>query len=196
MDIAKLESISKIIAAVFIPLAIAYMANGLSEDNKKIDTQAKLVEIATGILAKEVTPNATDDTKAIRRWAVDVINRFSGVKMEVATQQALVNTTSLPLHNKSSSDDSGPWGVVFGSDKSKPEAEWELKKAKNKFNADGLKIYLREGSYRSVQVYSTRSEAEEGLGKLKLIRDNSYIVDISKWCQNPLVVDRQQINCR
>lgn len=180
MDINKLESISKIMAAVFIPLAIAYMGNGLSESNKKKDTEVKLVELATAILSKEISSSASDDTKRIRKWAVDVINTYSGVKMENETQAALVNTTALPAQTKGA-EDIGPWGIVFGADKTKAEAEWEVRKAEKSFQFN-YQIFLRDGSYRSVALYNSRSAAEEGLGKLKTLRQDAYLVDIGKWC--------------
>lgn len=49
----KLEVISKVVAAVFIPVAIAVLANNLAAANKQRDSEMKVVEIATAILSKE-----------------------------------------------------------------------------------------------------------------------------------------------
>lgn len=184
MNIEKLESISKIIAAIFIPIAIAYMGNELAANNKKKETETKLVELATVILSKEAGPNQSAESRNIRKWAVDVINTYSGVPMSVETKTALINSTSLPSVTKTTDDVNSTFGVVFGADKTIDEANYEVSVKAKKIGVDNAQIFLRSGLYRSVAVYPSRAEAEEALGKLKQLRQDSFVVDMTKWCPN------------
>lgn len=178
----KLESWSRIIAAIFIPIAIAYMGNEFAAVNKRQESQARLVELATNILSREVTANQTVEQRQMRRWAVDVINAYSGVPMDANTQQALITTTSLP--KTAVQDDShATWAVVFGSDTTRDSAQYEVTQVQRRYQI-ASQIYLRSGSYRSVALAHDRSQAEDFLGQLKQYRGTSYIVDMSRWCPN------------
>ena len=139
MDIQKLESISKIIAAVLIPLAVAYMGNQISVSNKKQESQTKLVEVATGILEKDIPKNQTADQRELRRWAVAVVNTYSGIQMPKEVENALVESIALPVQRKTDGP-SGPWGVVFGSDKTVGQALWEIRGAEKKVEVRGGQI--------------------------------------------------------
>lgn len=194
MNIEKLESISKIIAAVFIPLAIAFMGNELSIINKKKDTETKLVELATTILTKEVDRKSTE-SQQLRQWAVDVINTYSGVKMSEETRTALVTRISLP-HNRTGADDSAStFAVVFGADKTVDAAKHEVTVTARQAGVKGAEIFLRSGAYRSVIVAESRADAEELLGRLQGQRASSYIVDMTKWCPNT-VRNHEYFECR
>jgi len=184
MTIEKIESISKIIAAIFIPLAIAFMGNELSVSNKKKDTETKLVELATAILTKEIITDRVAEHRNIRKWAVDVINTYSGVPMSAETQTALIEKISLPTTHKAAEEHSGTFGVVFGGDRTLKEAKKEISITAKRAGIDNAQIFLRSGSYRSVAVFTSRSEAEDALGKLKALRSSSYLVDMAKWCPN------------
>ena len=184
---AKLETLSKVIAAIFIPVAIAWMGNQLSAFNKQKDTETKLIELATTILTKDSGPNPSEETKHLRNWAVGVINVYSGVPMNDTTKDALVSgSISLPakqLENQTT-DAAGTWGVVFGGDKTLEEAQYEIKHTAKSVGVNKAQIFLRSAAYRSVAVYTSRTEAEDALGKLKTVRSSSYIVDMTKWCPN------------
>ncbi len=92
----KLEVASKVVAAVMIPLAVAYLGNQVATANKQRESETKFVELATTILTKEPGTNQSADSKNLRRWAVAVIDRFSGVPMPKETAEALVQSTALP----------------------------------------------------------------------------------------------------
>lgn len=160
------------------------MANELAANNKQKETETKLVELATVILSKEAGPTQSAESRNIRKWAVDVINTYSGVPMSTETKVALINTTSLPSTNKNAEDSSSTFGVVFGADKTLDEAKHEVIVNTKKVNVDSAEIFLRSGLYRSVAVYANRPNAEEALGKLKQLRKDSFIVDMTKWCPN------------
>jgi hypothetical protein len=185
-DWEKLEIISKIIAAIFVPLAIGWAGNVISIANKQTDSEIKFVELATAILNESPPMKQPSDSKNIRRWAVDVINKYSGVPMSKETVNALVETTTLPVLKAEKVDPqetpelSSAWGVVFGGDKT-------LEDAKQKITAsEDSKIYLRHGSFRSLKVFINRSEAEDALGRAKIRQSDSYIVNMGKWCPSSI----------
>lgn len=185
----KLEAISKVIAAIFIPLAVAYLGNQVASSNKQRDTETKFVELATAILNKEPAANQTSENQSLRKWAVDVINKFSGVPMSSETAQALVQTTALPYAAPqaapvpaAASDPSGTWGVVFGGDTTLEAARHEVTVTAKAMGIGEGQIFRRQGSYRSVGVYVSRSEAEDALGRAKAVRSSAYVVNMSTWC--------------
>ena len=180
----KLETISKILTALLIPLAIAYMGNEISLSNSRRDSETKLIELATVILNKE--PTKADETHDLRKWAVEVINKYSGVPMTAETKSALINRVPLPNTNIEPQQSTGPYGVVFGGDRTLAEAQYEIKTTAKKAGVNNAQIYLRSGSYRSVAVFATQSEASDVLGKLIVIRDTTYTVDMAKWCANSI----------
>lgn len=184
----NLETVAKIVASILIPLTIAWMGNQVAKSSNQRETEAKLVELATVILTKEAAPNQTQEQKMLRKWAVDVINLYSGVAMAPETQDALVNKVALPS-TKTADDAAGTFAVIFGADKTLSEAEYETKKVAN------AQIFLRSGSYRSAVVASSRAEAEDVLGQIKKIKNDAYIVDMDKWCPNTARVD-QHFECQ
>lgn len=180
----KLEVMSKVVAALFIPLAIAVLANNLAATNKQRDSETKFVEIATAILSKEPSPNQTPESKSLRTWAVAVVNKFSGVPMPEATANALIKSTSLPAVNQPTqpTDSEGTWGLIFGSDNTVQAAKQEVTVTAKKIGIDGGTIFRHAGLFRSVKVFESRSAAEDALGKAREVRRGSYLVNMTKWC--------------
>ena len=184
----KLEIASKVIAAIFVPIAIGWAGNKISLANQQRDSETKFVELATAVLNKEPLASQPTDSKNLRKWAVDVINKFSGVPMSAETAEALVRTTALPNVNakptavQEDQELQSTWGVVFGGDRTLAEAKHETTvTAKVMGIGEGI-VFRRQGSFRSVKVLVNRAEAEEALGKAKAQRASSYIVNMGKWC--------------
>lgn len=176
----KIEIISKVFAALFIPLAVAYLANQVATTNKQRDSETKFVELATAILSEEPIEN-----KSLRKWAVDVINRFSGVPMSEQTAEALIKDTVLPPITPLAGTSvalNDTWGVVFGGDTTLDAANFEVTKTAARMGINNGEVFRRAGSYRSVKVFTSRSEAEDALGKAQIVRPSSYIVNMSTWC--------------
>lgn len=183
----KLEIISKILAALLIPLAVAYLANQVATANKQRESETKFVELATAILSKEPGVNQGKDSANLRRWAVAVIDRFSGVPMPEETADALIQSTALPsiaspAAGGSPADPLGTWGVVFGADSSLEAARHEVIQTAKRMGIEAAEIFRRAGSFRSVKVYVSRSEAEDAVGKARAVRPDAYVVDMSLWC--------------
>lgn len=191
--LSKLESFSKIIAAVFIPIAIAYMGNKISEANSQRDAQTKLVELAIEILNKEQTGKIVGEERSLREWAVKIVDSYSGIPLPKETKVAIIeNKVKLP-GSQAADAESSTWAVVFGADKTLKEAQYEVALASKKGLGQG-QIFLRSGSYRSVIVAANRSEAEELLGKFKSFRDSSYMIRMERWCPNS-VSQTNHIDC-
>jgi len=177
----KIESISKILSALLIPVILVILSNQLSAESKQLDVETKLIEIATNILDKEVA-NQSEDHKKLRRWAVDVINSYSKIKMPESVQTALVNTVTLPAAESANSDTT--WAVVFGADRTLVSAQHEIKVTAKKAGINNAEILLRAGFYRSVVIYVNKTDAEEAREKLKPLSSGAYIVDLARWCHN------------
>ena len=79
------------------------------------------------------------------------------------------------------------WGIIFGGDVSRRNAEDEIAKAKD---APNLAIYLKQRSHRSVAVFESREAANEWLPRLKQINAEAYVVALDRWCQDPQERDR------
>ena len=90
-----LKAFSGLVAAVFIPLAVAFIGNEYSSSIEtanrqysaaieEADRKASYIELAVGILSEEPTA----ENRKLRVWATDIINMYAEVKMdtEVARQ--------------------------------------------------------------------------------------------------------------
>jgi len=181
--LTKLESLSKILAAIIIPFIIAYMGNKVAESNSQRDAQTRLVEMAIEILNKETISKNKTEEKVLKEWAVKVIDNYSGVPLPKEVKSAIVdNKVKLPNGN-GNTESVGTWAVVFGADKNLKEAQYEITQAGRKGYPTG-QIFMRAGSFRSVIVVSSRAEVEELHGRLKSYRETAYIVNMEKWCPN------------
>jgi len=87
----KLGSISGLIASVLIPVVIAIVGNEYTTAIKEAENRVKYTEIATEILTSE----ATKATQNIRGWAIDVLNKHSGVEINEPTRQELLGLSIL-----------------------------------------------------------------------------------------------------
>lgn len=88
----KLRTISSIIAAIVIPVAVAWVGNDFSKALKEREIQGKFVELAVQILREEPSKQA----EGLRDWATEVLNKYSGVPFSAETKKALIESTPLP----------------------------------------------------------------------------------------------------
>ena len=82
----------------------------------------------------------------------------------------------------------GPWGVVLSGDKQLSAAQHEVEGTSKKFGLSGVKIFMREGAFRTVAVYEDRATAEDALGRAQSHIKYAYLVDVGKWC--PLAIQK------
>jgi hypothetical protein len=88
----KLSAISGLVAAVVIPVVLALVGNWYSQAIKEREIQGRYVELALSILKEPPDRN----NQNIRNWALQVIDRYSGVPLDVRTKEELAAAPLLP----------------------------------------------------------------------------------------------------
>ena len=88
-----ISTISGLLAAVVIPVVIAVVGHAYTRAIREREIQGRLVELAIGIL-KEIPD---EKHREMRRWAVDVVDRFSGVPFPTEAKTDLIERLSLPV---------------------------------------------------------------------------------------------------
>ena len=89
--IQVISSLSGSIAVIFIPIILAVVGNKYTRTLKEKEIQAKFVELALDQL--KIAPNI--ENQNIRKWAVEIINRFSGIHLTDAAKSDLINKIGL-----------------------------------------------------------------------------------------------------
>lgn len=82
----KAQITANIIGAIAIPIVIAIFTFVYSDSFKKRETGVRYVELAVGILREEPKPK----THALRKWAVEVLGKYSAVQLSEDARRALV----------------------------------------------------------------------------------------------------------
>ena len=80
------------LATVLVPVAVVFIANIYSSAVSNRESNFRLTELAAGILRAPATP----ETRSLRAWAVQVINRYSELPIPEETGKALTDSVSLP----------------------------------------------------------------------------------------------------
>ncbi|MEO1146660.1 MAG: hypothetical protein AAFY26_13830 [Cyanobacteria bacterium J06638_22] len=86
------ESASVSIGAILVPITVAFVGSLYSAAVKSREIEGQFVGIAVNILQEE----PTESTQPLRTWAVSVINEYSGVPMEQAARENLIEREALP----------------------------------------------------------------------------------------------------
>ena len=81
----KMSAASALLASVLVPVVLAIVGNWYSNAVKRSEVQLKYTELAMTILKEK--PSA--ETEAMRRWAIQIIDRYSGVPMSEQAQNEL-----------------------------------------------------------------------------------------------------------
>jgi len=110
----SLEKISKIIAALAIPIVLAFIASEYQAAERDKSLALEYVKLSLGILGNtnRVDPNLHD-------WALDTLNHYSQVKMSAKLEQELKQGTS-SISSDSSVD--SQWFAVLASPATEQEA--------------------------------------------------------------------------
>jgi hypothetical protein len=80
------------VAAVVIPVVIAFVGHWYTQALKERELQGEFVVLAVDILRSPAIPEAED----LREWATEVVDRYSGVHLDQAARNQLVNSLTLP----------------------------------------------------------------------------------------------------
>jgi hypothetical protein len=82
----KAKALSVIVATAVIPIAIALGSNWYGQLQKDKEIQLKYIELSIQILSAPSSPS----NQAVRKWAVDTINRYSEVKIDSQAENELL----------------------------------------------------------------------------------------------------------
>src|SRR5688572_8173771 len=88
----KAKNISVIASSAVIPIVLALVGYWVSAALKEREVQGKFVEMAVAILKEPANP----DTRLLRTWATEVIDKYSGVPLSSQTKAQLIDKLRLP----------------------------------------------------------------------------------------------------
>ncbi len=96
----KLKIVTTTISIIIIPLVIAFLGNVYSKSIKEKEIQGKFVELSIQILKEK----PTNENVNIRKWAINVINEYSGVKLDNEAEKDLIEKIPLTVKDISIMD--------------------------------------------------------------------------------------------
>lgn len=83
----KAKALSAIVATAVILMAIAWSGNWYGQLQKDKELQLKYIELSIQILSASPSPT----NQAVRKWAVDTINKYAEVKIDPQAENELLN---------------------------------------------------------------------------------------------------------
>jgi hypothetical protein len=95
----KMVPLSTLLASVLVPVVLAIVGNSYTSAMKQSENRVKYTELAMNILKEK----PSSDTEALRGWAIEVVNQYSGVQMSDRAKTEL-SRTKLPFSNMAGSD--------------------------------------------------------------------------------------------
>ncbi len=108
--------------------------------------------------------------------------KLTSEKIEASVQATIASNATLVEKAQTSIGTASQWGVVYGGDTTIAGAQYETGPIATKLGLPNTGIYLRQGSYRSVALASSRAEADQLLYLAKRRRSDAYVVDMARWC--------------
>jgi len=105
--------------------------------------------------------------------------------VEASVQSTLAENAQLLEQVGRGTDETAEWGVVYSGDADLDAAKYEIgTDVAGRYRLPNPSIFFRQGSYRSVSVVNSRTEAQQVLSKAKQRRRDAYIVNMRDWCPN------------
>jgi hypothetical protein len=86
----RISKVANMLAIVAIPVVLGVYGNVVSQSIKDKELGLAYVELAVSILVDDPVDGSEDD-KALRRWASDILGEYSGVTLTAQAQNALLN---------------------------------------------------------------------------------------------------------
>jgi hypothetical protein len=181
-----------------------WKAKLVEADQALKDAQATITDLksqldkATQLLGKAQAGTTDEPLKASLS---QVVQESQNVKATSDRVQATVRSTitgNAPLVEKAQAvlSPGGTLGIVFGGDASVRAAADEIAKA-SRAGVKDAKIYLRQGSFRSVALADDRARADEILAAVRGFRPDAYVVTMASWCPSPVArADHQECAAR
>jgi hypothetical protein len=111
--------------------------------------------------------------------------KASSDQVQANVRSTIAGNASLVEKAQAVLNPGGVLGVVFGGDASVRAATDEIARAARAGVKDA-KIYLRQGSFRSVALAEDRARADEIVAAVRRFRADAYVVTMGSWCPNPV----------
>lgn len=89
----KIEIVAFALAALATPIIVAFVGHWYSQSMKEREVQCKFVELSVEILRT----NPTEETKNLRDWATQILDKYSGVPITPKTREELVKLGPIPV---------------------------------------------------------------------------------------------------
>ena len=103
--------------------------------------------------------------------------------VEASVQSTIAENAQFLKQAQHGNDETVQWGVVYSGDADLESAQYEVGPAvAGKYQLPNPSIFHRQGSYRSVSVVGSRTEAQQVLTRAKQRRADAYIVNLRDWC--------------
>lgn len=103
--------------------------------------------------------------------------------VEASVQSTLAENAQVLKQAQLGNDETAQWGVVYSGDADLESAKYEVGPAvAGRYQLPNASIFHRQGSYRSVSIVGSRTEAQQVLSRAKQRRSDTYIVNLRDWC--------------
>lgn len=103
--------------------------------------------------------------------------------VEASVQSTLEENAKLFKQAQNGNDETAQWSVVYGGDADLESAKQEVgPTVAGKLQLPNAAIFHRQGSFRSVSIVGSRTEAQQVLSRAKQRRPDAYIVNLREWC--------------
>jgi hypothetical protein len=145
-----------------------------NQQNKSL--VATLTEVQGKVNDPGLQEKVADIKESSKALSLDVVKVQSSVRQTIQTNSELLNKAVRNYDDK--------YVVVFGGDAKLQDAKYEAETVAPKLGIPNATIQLKQGSYRTVVIADSRSEADSLLAKVKSRRSDAYIVPLSTWCPN------------
>lgn len=90
MDITeKFKNVSIAISSIVIPIFVMLVGNQYTNSISEREVHGKFVELGVRILEEE----PSDHTQNLRNWAIQILNKHSGIPIDEATRKELLDST-------------------------------------------------------------------------------------------------------
>lgn len=163
----------------------------LKEAQATISAQAKQLDSTSKLLAEA---QKQINNPELKKKITDMQTKSTELKKETNLTQLSVNKTissnAILVENAQKAvNENSSWGVVLAGDSTLKSAQDEVAILNRKYGVSNAVIYFRQGSYRSIAIVNSRSDAEFVLAIAKKRRADAYIVPMATWCKNSVQKD-------
>ena len=168
---------------------------GLVETTRQLtEALAKIkdLEAQNQQLLAEVKAAAKTPEEQTRLDTLEGRNRSlleGSARLTSSAQGTLSANAALVAKATASLQADGRPAVVFGGDRSLESAKYETETIARRLGIATARVYLRQGSYRSVAPATDAMDATRLLERARARRADAYTVNLDTWCPNQVTRD-------